>query len=61
MKPIQIVEVSGLPRDRGYQYGSQLKDQIHKFLKEEFYDYFSKEGISKQTLVNYVDKHVPFV
>ena len=55
MKPIRILEVSGVPRERGYQYGSRLKDQIQKFLKEEFYDH-SKEGLSKQTLINYVDK-----
>ena len=33
-KSIQIVKISGIPYERGFQYGQAVKKMIHKAIKE---------------------------
>ncbi len=61
VRPLKLLEVSGSPRERGYQHGERLKDGVHRILKEEFYDYFAKENVSKETLLKFAAKNIPFV
>lgn len=40
----QYIKVSGTPYERGFQYGSQAKERIHKVI-EEYKVLFEKEAL----------------
>src|SRR5262245_49033183 len=49
----KIAEISGKPRERGRQYGTQFKEAIHGFLNKEIYSSFIGKPNAKETMVRF--------
>jgi hypothetical protein len=45
--------ISGKPRERGRQYGTQFKDAIHAFLNKEIYKSFTDKPNAKEGMVRF--------
>jgi len=48
-----LTVISGKPRERGRQYGSQFKDAIRGFLQKEIYASFTEKPNAKESIVRY--------
>src|SRR5688572_24672385 len=48
-----IAVISGTPRERGRQYGAQIKDAIHAFLNREIYKSFVEKPNTKEAMVRF--------
>jgi isopenicillin-N N-acyltransferase-like protein len=48
-----IATISGKPRERGKQYGSQFKETIHGFLNREIYSSFVGKPNAKETMIRF--------
>src|SRR6185295_5377709 len=48
-----IATISGKPRERGRQYGSQFKEAIRGFLNREIYQSFTGKPNARESLVRY--------
>jgi isopenicillin-N N-acyltransferase-like protein len=57
----KIVEISGTPRERGYRYGEECKDIIHKLINAHYAFYKREIGVSKEALIKEAGKLTGFV
>ena len=48
-----LTVISGKPRERGKQYGTQFKDAIRGFLQKEIYASFIEKPNAKEAMVRY--------
>jgi predicted choloylglycine hydrolase len=48
-----IATISGKPRERGRQYGTQFKEAIHGFLNKEIYSSFVGRPNAKETILKF--------
>jgi hypothetical protein len=48
-----LTVISGTPRERGRQYGTQFKDAIRRFLQKEISDSFTDKPNAKEAMLRY--------
>jgi isopenicillin-N N-acyltransferase-like protein len=55
-----VLELSGSSYERGYEYGARCRSRIARMIEEEFYKEFSGR-LSREQLIKYAKKYVPFI
>jgi len=58
---VDVVRVSGSPRDRGYQYGCACREQIHKAIEAHLSFYSRYCNLTKTSVLKLASKYMPLI